>query len=138
MWSLLPQVLEYRQQQREERERRREEERERNEAYAARMQAMYGINAPSNPPLLKVEVIIRGGVDGQDNPTHSWWQQVKSYTARLIERVYIGVDAVKEFLSTLTSDERWGGVGCDAGDGTDSTPDFWSIGGCGSWVQWLG
>lgn len=25
-----------------------------------------------------------------------------------MERVEVGVDAVKEFLSTLTSDERWG------------------------------
>ncbi|MBD2452026.1 hypothetical protein H6G76_33930 [Nostoc sp. FACHB-152] len=47
-------------------------------------------------------------MDGQENTIHSWWQQVKSYTAMFMERVEVGVDAVKEFLSTLTSDERWG------------------------------
>ncbi|MBD2471537.1 plasmid replication protein, CyRepA1 family [Nostoc sp. FACHB-145] len=45
---------------------------------------------------------------GQENLTHSWWQQVKSYAVNFMERVESGVDAVKEFLSTLTSDERWG------------------------------
>ncbi|HEY9799474.1 MAG TPA: hypothetical protein V6D25_03890 [Leptolyngbyaceae cyanobacterium] len=43
-------VLEYRQRLREDRERRRQEEREQQAAYAARMQAMYGVNAPSTPP----------------------------------------------------------------------------------------
>ncbi|MBU7585527.1 MAG: DUF3854 domain-containing protein [Nostoc sp. TH1S01] len=38
----------------------------------------------------------------------SWWQQVKSYAAEFMERVESGMDAVKEFLSTLSSDERWG------------------------------
>ncbi|MBU7585521.1 MAG: hypothetical protein KAF91_21975 [Nostoc sp. TH1S01] len=38
----------------------------------------------------------------------SWWQQVKSYVAGFMERVESGLEAAKEFLSTLTSDERWG------------------------------
>ncbi|WP_228059101.1 hypothetical protein [Nostoc sp. LEGE 06077] len=38
----------------------------------------------------------------------SWWQQVKSYAAGFMERLKSGVEGVKEFLSTLTSDERWG------------------------------
>jgi hypothetical protein len=49
-----------------------------------------------------------GGLDGRENPTDSWWQQVKSYTTLVMERVKDGVEAVKEFLSTLSSDERWG------------------------------
>ncbi|MCC5636995.1 hypothetical protein LC593_14215 [Nostoc sp. CHAB 5844] len=47
-------------------------------------------------------------MEGQDNPSDSWWQQVKSYAALFRERVKDGVGAVKEFLSTLSSDERWG------------------------------
>ncbi|MBE9210847.1 hypothetical protein IQ244_30980 [Nostoc sp. LEGE 06077] len=38
----------------------------------------------------------------------SWWQQVKSYVAGFMECVESGVEAAKEFLSTLSSDERWG------------------------------
>ncbi|WP_253274489.1 hypothetical protein [Nostoc sp. PCC 7107] len=45
---------------------------------------------------------------GQENSTHSWWQQVKSYAPGFMECVESGVDAVNEFLSTLSSDERWG------------------------------
>ena len=48
------------------------------------------------------------GSDGQQNPCDAWWQQVKSYATLAIERVAQGVDAVKQFLSTLSSDERWG------------------------------
>jgi hypothetical protein len=48
------------------------------------------------------------GLDGQENSTHSWWQQVKSYAVLALERVKDGVESVKELLSTLTSDERWG------------------------------
>ncbi|MBD2451246.1 DUF3854 domain-containing protein [Nostoc sp. FACHB-152] len=102
------QVLEYRQRQREEKERRRQEEQALQAAYAARMQTMYGINAPSNPPVNKNGSNNWGGVDGQENPIYLWWKQVKTYTARFMERLGIGVDAVKEFLSSLTPDERWG------------------------------
>ena len=45
---------------------------------------------------------------GQENPTDSWWQQVKCYVVSFMERLESGVDAIKEFLSTLKSDERWG------------------------------
>jgi hypothetical protein len=47
-------------------------------------------------------------MDGQVDPCDSWWGQVKSYAQLAMERVACGVEAVKEFLSTLTSDERWG------------------------------
>ncbi|MBD2505143.1 hypothetical protein H6G83_31835 [Anabaena azotica FACHB-119] len=49
-----------------------------------------------------------GDVEGQDNAVDSWWGQVKSYASLAIERVACGVDAVKQFLFTLSSDERWG------------------------------
>jgi hypothetical protein len=37
-----------------------------------------------------------------------WGEQVKYYARLAIERVENGVDAVKELLSRLTIDERWG------------------------------
>ncbi|MBD2505298.1 hypothetical protein H6G83_32670 [Anabaena azotica FACHB-119] len=48
------------------------------------------------------------GDGGQDNAVDSWWGQVKYYATLAMERVAHGVDAVKQFLSTLSSDERWG------------------------------
>ncbi|MBD2452312.1 hypothetical protein H6G76_35465 [Nostoc sp. FACHB-152] len=45
---------------------------------------------------------------GQENSTHSWWRQIKSYAVGFIECVESGVEAVKEFLSILTLDECWG------------------------------
>ncbi|MBD2505588.1 hypothetical protein H6G83_34205 [Anabaena azotica FACHB-119] len=47
-------------------------------------------------------------MDGQENPSDLWWRQVKKYAQLAMERVTHGVDAVKQFLSTLSSDERWG------------------------------
>ncbi|MBD2492351.1 plasmid replication protein, CyRepA1 family [Aulosira sp. FACHB-615] len=47
-------------------------------------------------------------MEGQESSTDSWWRQVKSYAAGFMERVKDDVESIKEFLSTLTSDERWG------------------------------
>ncbi|MBD2255502.1 hypothetical protein [Nostoc parmelioides] len=47
-------------------------------------------------------------MDGQENPCDSWWGQVKYYATLALERVTYGVKSLKEFLSTLSSDERWG------------------------------
>ncbi|WP_341532028.1 hypothetical protein WKK05_40780 (plasmid) [Nostoc sp. UHCC 0302] len=102
------QVLEYRQRQREERETKRQEEQERNAAHQARMQAMYGINLPSTPPNNEDGSNNWGGVDGQPNLSKQWWDRVKCYARLAIERVEHGINSMKELLSTLTSDERWG------------------------------
>lgn len=91
-------VLEYRQRQRDQREQKRQEEQQRNAAYAARMQAQYGIGTPSTPPLMELEIII-GGVWTQrqnsvilggrgSNITLSWqlsglspgWNLLKNYS----------------------------------------------------------
>ncbi len=72
------------------------------------MQTMYGINTPSNPPANEDGSNNWGGVDGQDSLSDYWWQRVKYYAQLVIQRVEYGVESVKEFLSTLTSDERWG------------------------------
>jgi hypothetical protein len=108
-------VLEYRQSQREEKERKRQEEQKRQAAYAATMQAQYGIevdrpssNLPSTPPTNKDGSNNWGGMDGQHNLSNQWWNRVKYYAQMAIERVEHGIDSVKELLSTLTSDQRWG------------------------------
>ena len=105
-------VLEYRQKQREEREQKRHQELERNAAYAARMRTQYGINPPSTPPPNVIGDNNRGGMDGSaevvETLNDDWWQQVKYYAQLVIERFESGVDQVKELLSTLTSDQRWG------------------------------
>ncbi|MBE8988347.1 plasmid replication protein, CyRepA1 family [Nostoc sp. LEGE 12450] len=101
-------VLEYRQRQREERERKRLESLERDAAYAARIQAQYGINPPSTPPINEDGSNNRGGMDTDSESSDSWWERVKYYAQLAIERVEYGVEPVKELLSTLTIDERWG------------------------------
>ncbi|MHC5770749.1 MAG: plasmid replication protein, CyRepA1 family [Nostoc sp.] len=101
-------VLDYRQRQREEKERKRQESLERDAAYAARMQSQYGINPPSTPPINEDGDNNRGGMDTEEELSDSWWERVKYYARLAIERLEDGVDAVKELLSTLTSDERCG------------------------------
>ena len=101
-------VLSYRQRQREDREKKRQESQTKNAAHKARMQAQYGINPPSTPPLNKDGSNNGGGVDTDKEDSTSWWERVKYYAQLAIERVEFGVNAVKELLSTLTSDERCG------------------------------
>ncbi|HEY9799441.1 MAG TPA: plasmid replication protein, CyRepA1 family [Leptolyngbyaceae cyanobacterium] len=62
----------------------------------------------SNLPITQDEGHNLGDVDGQDNAVDSWWRQVKSYATLAMEQVACGVDSFKQFLSTLSSDERWG------------------------------
>ena len=66
------------------------------------------VSAPSNPPASLIGDNNCGGVDGQLDPCDSWWRQVKYYATFAMKQIAHGVDAVKQFLSTLTSDERWG------------------------------
>ena len=47
-------------------------------------------------------------MDTDEADSISWWERVKYYAQLAIERVEYGIDAVKELLSTLTSDERCG------------------------------
>ncbi|MEH1848198.1 MAG: hypothetical protein V7L25_25275 [Nostoc sp.] len=47
-------------------------------------------------------------MDGEAKLSDSWWQQVKYYARLAIERLEYGVQSVKELLTTLISDERWG------------------------------
>ncbi|MBW4564994.1 MAG: hypothetical protein KME32_28590 [Mojavia pulchra JT2-VF2] len=75
-------------------------------------------------------------MDGQDNSIDSWWQQVKSYTAMFMEQVKIGVDAVKEFLSSLTSDERWGVM--VQFDEVEPLKFGQLVADAPDWVEWMG
>ncbi|MBU7587064.1 MAG: hypothetical protein KAF91_30145 [Nostoc sp. TH1S01] len=74
-------------------------------------------------------------MDGQENSVVSWWQQVKSYTAGVVERVKDGVEAVKEFLSTLSSDERWGVMVAFE----ESEPAMFGqlVAAAPEWMQWM-
>ncbi|MBW4458126.1 MAG: hypothetical protein KME55_39020 [Nostoc indistinguendum CM1-VF10] len=47
-------------------------------------------------------------MDTEAELSDSWWERVKYYAHLAIERVEHGIDTVKELLSTLTIDERWG------------------------------
>ncbi|BAY20200.1 hypothetical protein NIES21_60700 (plasmid) [Anabaenopsis circularis NIES-21] len=76
------------------------------------------------------------GLERQDNLADSWWQQVKSYAVSFMERVESGVEAVKEFLSTLTSDERWGVIVAFE----EAQPQLFGqlVAAAPEWMQWLG
>ena len=75
------------------------------------------------------------GDGGQDNAFDSWWGQVKSYASLALERVAHGVEAVKQFLSTLTSDERWGVMMAI----DEAQPQvFEQLTAAPDWVTWMG
>ena len=101
-------LLEYRQRQRDQRELKRQEQQERDAAYAARIQTQYGINSPSTPPINEDGDNNRGGMDTEAELSDSWWEGVKYYAQLAIKRFESGVESVKELLSTLTIDQRWG------------------------------
>ncbi|MEH2430807.1 MAG: hypothetical protein V7K26_25545 [Nostoc sp.] len=129
--EFIQKVLDYRLHQREDRESKRHQEQELQAAYAARMQSQYGVEQrgndlyknsplhlcspapmpsswPSTPPLNEDGSNNWEGMDTEPELSDSWWERVKYYARLAIERVEDGVDKVKELLSTLTSDERWG------------------------------
>ncbi len=92
-------VLEYRQRQRQEKERKRQESLERDAAYAARMQAQYGINPPSTPPINEDGDNNRGGMDTDEESSDSWWERVKYYAQVAIERFVDRLNAKKAVIS---------------------------------------
>ncbi|WP_225912858.1 hypothetical protein [Nostoc flagelliforme] len=47
-------------------------------------------------------------MDTDKESSTSWWERVKYYAHLAIERFQYGVNAVKQLLSTLTSDQRCG------------------------------
>ncbi len=90
----------------------------------------------SNLPINQDEGHSLGDVDRQDNPVDSWWQQVKSYATFAMERIACGVDAVKQFLSILSSDERWGVMMAI----DEQQPQVFEqlVALASDWVQWMG
>ncbi len=129
-------VLKYRQRQREERERKRQKEQERNAAYAAIMQSQYGINPPSTPPNNEYGNNKRGGVDTDEQFSDSWWKRVKYYAQLVAHKVESGVEVVKEILSTLTSDQRWGVML----EFEEVCPEGFTqmVAAAPNWVEWMG
>ncbi|MBD2492554.1 plasmid replication protein, CyRepA1 family, partial [Aulosira sp. FACHB-615] len=73
---------------------------------------------------------------GRENSTSSWWRQVKSYAAGFMERVKDGMEAVKESLSTLTPDERWGVIVTFE----EQEPQIFGqlVAAAPEWVDWMG
>ncbi|MEH1765671.1 MAG: hypothetical protein V7L27_01115 [Nostoc sp.] len=134
--EFIQKVLDYRQQQREEKERKRRQEQELQAAYAARMQAQYGINPPSTPPINEDGDNNRGGMDTEVKLSDYWWERVKYYARLAIERFDYGVEGVKELLSTLTSDERCGVML----EFEDASPDKFAqlVADAPDWVEWIG
>ncbi|QFS52170.1 hypothetical protein [Nostoc sphaeroides] len=132
----IQEVLSYRLRQREDREKKRQEEQTKNAAYAARMQSQYGINPPSTPPLNKDGSNNWGGVDTDESSSISWWERVKYYAQLAIERFQYGVNAVKQLLSTLTSDERCGVML----KFEDINQDLFAqlVADAPDWVEWIG
>jgi hypothetical protein len=133
--EFIQKVLDYRQRQREDRERKRHQEQERNAAYAAKMQAQYGINPPSTPPINEDGSNNRGGMDTDAELSDSWWERVKYYAPLAIERVEYGVESVKELLSTLTIDERLGVML----EFEDASPDKFAqlVADAPQWTEWM-
>ncbi|MEH2321348.1 hypothetical protein [Nostoc sp.] len=47
-------------------------------------------------------------MDTDEEASDSWWEPVKYYARLAIERFESALEGVKELLSTLTIDQRWG------------------------------
>ncbi|WP_242055499.1 hypothetical protein [Nostoc flagelliforme] len=50
-------------------------------------------------------------MDTNESLNNEWCRQVKYYAHLVTQKVESGIGMVQELLSTLTSDERWGGDG---------------------------
>ncbi|MBD2249650.1 hypothetical protein H6G26_41505 [Nostoc sp. FACHB-888] len=74
-------------------------------------------------------------MDTDPELSDSWWERVKYYAQLAIERVELGVDAVKELLSTLTSDERCGVML----EFEDASPDKFAqlVTDAPQWTEWM-
>ncbi len=85
---------------------------------------------------MKVEIIIGGGMDTDAELSDYWWDKVKYYARLAIKRVEYSVESVKELLSTLTSDERWGVML----EFEDTRPDKFAqlMTDVPQWTEWMG
>jgi len=113
------QVLTYRQQRRDEKERKRKLDQEIADGRVTGIASQYGFSANSPPtstppPFISGEY-FKGGLDTNENQqekedlvTTQWWEKVKIYTLLVVEKLSDGVTAVKEVLSSLSRDEKWG------------------------------
>ncbi|WP_375502651.1 hypothetical protein [uncultured Nostoc sp.] len=93
-------------------------------------------SSPSTPTFNESGDNNWGGMDIDEQLSDSWWERVKYYAQLAIERVENGVDAVKELLSTLTSDERWGVI--LEFEKVEPQKFGQMIADVHDWVQWMG
>ncbi|MEH1828173.1 MAG: hypothetical protein V7L22_23030 [Nostoc sp.] len=93
-------------------------------------------SSPSTPPNDESGDNNRGGMDTEAELSDSWWERVKYYARLAIECVENRVDAVKELLSTLTSDERCGVML----EFEDLDPDKFAqlVTDAPQWTEWMG
>jgi hypothetical protein len=65
----------------------------------------------TSPPNLNGEH-FRGDVttdpESPEQPHNSWFEKIKGFASLVVEGLGYGIEIVKELLSTLTIDERWG------------------------------
>ncbi len=103
-------VLAHRERKRQLKEERKRQEMSEHHSYQAGIQAQYGI-APnyesiSNHPSLANDFPSGVGVEISNCPPDSWGQRLQNYLQSVVELVEVGVEKVKELLSTLACDER--------------------------------
>ncbi|MEA5508068.1 hypothetical protein VB735_34305, partial [Halotia wernerae UHCC 0503] len=67
---------------------------------------------------------------------NTWCQRVKYYAQLVTQKVQGGAEVVKEILSTLTSDERWGVMV----EFEEVCPDGFSqlVAAAPEWMAWMG
>lgn len=88
-------ILEYRKSQRETKDRQQQKQREKNQEYAARMQAVYGIQPVSSPPLNALQEEFRGGLDTM--PQHDE-MELQSGAGNLADAISYGQEAIEDML----------------------------------------
>ncbi|MBA3920419.1 MAG: DUF3854 domain-containing protein [Nostocaceae cyanobacterium] len=103
-------VLAHRERKRQLKEERKRQEMSEHYSYQAGIQAQYGI-APnyksiSNHPSLANDFPSGVGVEISFSPPDSWGQRLRNYVQTVINLVEVGVDKIKQLLSTLPCDER--------------------------------
>ncbi|MCG6138282.1 MAG: hypothetical protein MET45_27270 [Nostoc sp. LLA-1] len=66
----------------------------------------------------------------------SWWKRVKYYAQLVAHKVESGVEVVKQILSTLTSDQRWGVML----EFEEVCPEGFArlVADAPDWVEWMG
>ncbi|MDZ7968356.1 MAG: hypothetical protein RM368_25965 [Nostoc sp. DedSLP03] len=75
-------------------------------------------------------------MDTDESLSNRWRQRVKYYAQLIAQKLEDGVEVVKEILSTLTNDERWGVMV----EMEENQPQIFCqlLAVAPDWVQWMG